>query len=654
MTELPSNYFNKKINSSWKFGFSKQQKKTILEQYFNEDVNNINHLSNSADMYLIKPYFEYLCNNSYDDDCNNYRKYLNINLKENSNHDEISEQIVEQVRAYANKFHSLSVNDQFIEKIRKMLANKNQLSKEDFDAFSKYMEGFLKESGMKQFQDDIQDLDKQTQDIDAEYKAKVKELESISKKINDKIVLKDKEITKKTEQIEKEQDEIKKLETELKEAQIAEDTELMTSISFRIKDKEKRMDEYTRERGAFENEKADLSRESEIKYKEIESKKYKLKEMQEKDREELEKRKQKKYKENGESIFIKILRDKKIWKKYPTEKELKTLIENPEKSINFFKKFTKLDSISPIVGGAVSDVDIVEDGLEDVVSENYNIEYKQSKEKLELLLHGLKFVESRASTERDKNDIKDVINKVERDIEKIHTQKDRTLLSKEELVTALEAAKAKAKAAEAVATAKTKAVEELAEAGAGALAEAMTEAKAEEEEATKALTKAKAEEEKAAKALADAEAKADADAALAKAKADADAVLAAVEAKAAKAVAAAEALAETEAVKAKAAEETLAKAEADADAVLAAAETEAAEAKAAAETEAAKAKAAEEALAKAKADAAKAVAKAAADAEAAAKAAAETEAAAKAAAADAALAEAKALAETEAAAKEHA
>ena len=68
---------NEKVSDSGKFGFSKQQKNTILEQYFSEDINNINRLGSSADMFFIKPYFEHLCNNSYDDDCNNYRKYLN-------------------------------------------------------------------------------------------------------------------------------------------------------------------------------------------------------------------------------------------------------------------------------------------------------------------------------------------------------------------------------------------------------------------------------------------------------------------------------------------------------------------------------------------------------------------------------------------------
>ena len=289
---------NEKVNSSGKFGFSKQQKKTILEQYFSEDINNINRLTSSADMFFIKPYFEHLCNNSYDDDCNNYRKYLNINLKENP--DEISEQIVDQVRTYANKYHSLSVNDQFIEKIRKMLANKNQLSKEDFDAFSKYMEGFLKESGIKQFQDDIQDLDKQAQDIDAEYKAKVEELKSIPQKIQKTIDEKTKKNDEIKEKIIKEQTEIEQLEKDFKKAQHDEDTELVSRISFRIKDKESKIQEYIKQRETIENEINDLTEDRDKKIKETNSKIKKLEEMKSKDKEEVDKRKQKKYKENGD------------------------------------------------------------------------------------------------------------------------------------------------------------------------------------------------------------------------------------------------------------------------------------------------------------------------------------------------------------------
>ena len=136
-------------------GFSNTQKKTILEQYFSEDLNNINNLANSADMFLVKPYFEYLCNNSYDDDCNEYRKYLNINKKDFENQpDELSKQIIEQVKDYANKFDSLSLNNQLIENIRKKLDDsKVKFGKKDFEKISQDVVNLLKSNSTQEQQD---------------------------------------------------------------------------------------------------------------------------------------------------------------------------------------------------------------------------------------------------------------------------------------------------------------------------------------------------------------------------------------------------------------------------------------------------------------------------------------------------------------------
>ena len=113
-----------KTNSSGSQGFSKQQKKSILEQYFDEDINNINRLSNSADMFFIKPYFEHLCNNSYDDDCNDYKKFFNKMINYEDDPDKITKDVINQLKSYVNKFNSLSLTEEKIEKIRKLL-NKN-------------------------------------------------------------------------------------------------------------------------------------------------------------------------------------------------------------------------------------------------------------------------------------------------------------------------------------------------------------------------------------------------------------------------------------------------------------------------------------------------------------------------------------------------
>ena len=145
---------NERVNSSGKFGFSKQQKKTILEQYFDEDINNINKLSNSADMFLVKPYFEHLCNNSYDDDCNEYRKYLNYNKKNlDDQPDELSNLIIEQVKDYADKFDSLSLNNQLIENIKKKLDDsKVKFGKKDFESISHAVVELLKSNSRQKQQ----------------------------------------------------------------------------------------------------------------------------------------------------------------------------------------------------------------------------------------------------------------------------------------------------------------------------------------------------------------------------------------------------------------------------------------------------------------------------------------------------------------------
>ena len=160
-------------------GFSNTQKKTILEQYFSEDLNNINNLANSADMFLVKPYFEYLCNNSYDDDCNEYRKYLNINKKDFKNQpDELSKQIIEQVKDYANKFDSLSLNNQLIENIRKKLDDsKVKFGKKDFEKISKDVVDLLKSNSTQEQQEYYKQLSETFTQTNLQYDKQIETLE---------------------------------------------------------------------------------------------------------------------------------------------------------------------------------------------------------------------------------------------------------------------------------------------------------------------------------------------------------------------------------------------------------------------------------------------------------------------------------------------
>lgn len=133
--EKTNNSGSSNFSTSNNINFSNKSKQTILEQYFNEDLNNINRLSNSADMFFLKPYFEYLCNNSYDDDCNEYRKYLNKMINHDDDSDKISNTIVEQLKTYVTKINKLSLTEEKIEKIRELLTKKegDNFTEEDFE-----------------------------------------------------------------------------------------------------------------------------------------------------------------------------------------------------------------------------------------------------------------------------------------------------------------------------------------------------------------------------------------------------------------------------------------------------------------------------------------------------------------------------------------
>jgi len=135
LIEKTNNSGSSNFSTSNNINFSKQQKQTILEQYFNEDLNNINRLSNSADMFFLKPYFEHLCNNSYDDNCNDYRKYLNKMINYEDKPDKISNAIVDQLKSYITKFNSLSLTEEKIEKIREILSKKegDKFDDKDFE-----------------------------------------------------------------------------------------------------------------------------------------------------------------------------------------------------------------------------------------------------------------------------------------------------------------------------------------------------------------------------------------------------------------------------------------------------------------------------------------------------------------------------------------
>ena len=186
--------------------YSQATKDEIIKRFFQEDYRNLNRLSNSTDMLLIKPYIKKLCDNSYDNDCNNYRKYLNMQLKECQSPDIISQNIIDAVKGYSEKFHAMSVNDQFVEGLKKLLSNtKSEISSRDFETISKSISGILKQSGLQDFEKELEDLDSEKDEINGFYEKKLDEIKKEFKKEEEKVNIKADVIGKIEEQIDKKQ-----------------------------------------------------------------------------------------------------------------------------------------------------------------------------------------------------------------------------------------------------------------------------------------------------------------------------------------------------------------------------------------------------------------------------------------------------------------
>jgi hypothetical protein len=324
--------------------YSQATKDEIVKRFFEEDSSKLNRLANSVDMLLIKPYFKKLCDDSYDNDCNSYRKYLNMQLKEGQSADIISQNIIDAVKGYSEKFNAMSLNDQFIEKIRKLLSGtKSQISSRDFETISKSISGILKQAGLQDFENEVENLDKKKHEIKLSYDKKIKELTNEigdddnpskeTKNINDKEEI--------IQTIKEEKEEKVKQKNDLEEKKNAiNDPEEQASLSFQINQLDSEIEEKNKKITEEQSNLTYLKEKKRNNDEERTDKIVKLKTLKTNNTKEIEEKQDEKYRKQGPAFFEKILKTSHDLFKDLSKEKIKEYITNPE---NFFKnEFQKI------------------------------------------------------------------------------------------------------------------------------------------------------------------------------------------------------------------------------------------------------------------------------------------------------------------------
>merc|ERR1711918_131248 len=75
-------------------------------------------------MFLLKPYFKYLCYNSYDSTCNEYHKFINtLNINNNQYNEKFADNLIQQFDDFSKKMHGLSLHEQQINQLKTLFAN---------------------------------------------------------------------------------------------------------------------------------------------------------------------------------------------------------------------------------------------------------------------------------------------------------------------------------------------------------------------------------------------------------------------------------------------------------------------------------------------------------------------------------------------------
>ena len=149
---------------------AEKDQESILQYYFKNTLNK-NKLANAADMYLIQPYFQNLCKNSYDSTCNEYYNYINTLTQNNEKYNKnFATQLIQQFDDFTKKMHGLSLQEQQINQLKTLFANAgaDNIDSERFHNITEYIQSELNYENQQQNRRQVQELDK---DIDKKREA---------------------------------------------------------------------------------------------------------------------------------------------------------------------------------------------------------------------------------------------------------------------------------------------------------------------------------------------------------------------------------------------------------------------------------------------------------------------------------------------------
>ena len=114
-------------------------------------------------MFLIKPYFKYLCQNSYDSTCNEYYKYINT-LNENSEKykEKFADNLIQQFDDFSKKMHGLSLSKSQADEINNIIRESGAEYIDDsrFEDITNFIKSKLKNLSQSQKHSQLEKLDK--------------------------------------------------------------------------------------------------------------------------------------------------------------------------------------------------------------------------------------------------------------------------------------------------------------------------------------------------------------------------------------------------------------------------------------------------------------------------------------------------------------
>ena len=94
---------------------------SIIEYYFDETLKE-NTLGNSVEMFFIKPYFDYLCSNSYDTACMNFKeKILHKDSSSKDDKDIKVDKLQDNIEKIKTAISSLSIENKYKKKLEMLL-----------------------------------------------------------------------------------------------------------------------------------------------------------------------------------------------------------------------------------------------------------------------------------------------------------------------------------------------------------------------------------------------------------------------------------------------------------------------------------------------------------------------------------------------------